>query len=249
VFFLKELGMHMKSLTVVILMLTAVLIEPASAKMYSRALRERWIADSLHRIDSLRITDSLRKSDSLTVARYGQSDSILAAERMRQAADTTPPPVMFDTGANESSGEVDNISGRTIVIDPANPYARTVDSLQKTIDSLNAALHDGDIRYKVMKGNSISEKKRYVLFLLQNKMKDTAAVVAYCNAVFEILKVKQNLLFAIKDSQDPKTKNFIKLHIEKHRSKMADLSNFILALTPKLPSMPEKVPVKIITEQ
>jgi hypothetical protein len=68
-------------------------------------------------------------------------------------------------------GEVDITSGRTIVVDPNNPYAKTID---------------------------------------------------------------------IKNSQDPDTKSFIQYHIEKHRQKMADLSNFILAVTPKVPYLPQR---------
>ena len=144
---------------------------------------------------------------------------------------------------------MDNLSGRTILIDPSNPYARLIDSLQKSIDSLNSALHDGDSRFKEMKGNSISERQRYIQFLLRNKMKDTSAVLSYCNGLFEIFKIREKLLFAIKNSQDPNTKFFIQRHIEKHKQKMADLNNFILALTPKLGSMPEKAPLKRLTEQ
>jgi hypothetical protein len=238
----------MRGLPVFAVLFVLMMFEPAFAKMYSRALREKWVADSLRRIDSVRITDSMHIADSLTVARYGQSDSIIAVER-KQAAETPPPPVMPDTGVIPIPGEVDNLSGRTILIDPSNPYARLIDSLQKSIDSLNSALHDGDSRFKDMKGNSISERQRYIQFLLRNKMKDTSAVLSYCNGLFEIFKIREKLLFAIKNSQDPNTKFFIQRHIEKHKQKMADLNNFILALTPKLGSMPEKAPLKRLIEQ
>jgi hypothetical protein len=71
----------------------------------------------------------------------------------------------------------------------------------------------------------------------------------YCNNLYEIYKVKQDMLFAIKNSQDPNTKTFIQSHIDEHRRKMADLSNFILAMTPKVPFLPQRDHHKKITEQ
>jgi hypothetical protein len=231
------------------LLFILMLIDFTPAKWYSRARQEKWVADSLKRIDSLHIADSLRLADSLTVARYQASDSMLVKQKMQEAAELKNTPAMPDTGIVPIPGEVDITSGRTIVIDPKNPYAKTIDSMQKVIDSLNNYVHDCDSRLKEMKKFPISEKKRYIHFLLQNKLKDTAAIVMYCNSIYEIYKVKQDMLFAIKNSQDPNTKTFIQSHIEEHRKKMADLSNFILAVTPKVQFLPQRDLPKKITEQ
>ncbi len=229
--------------------LVLILIDSASPKFYSRARQLKWVADSLKRIDTLRIADSVHKADSLTVVRYERSDSMLVKEKRREAEERKNAPVMPDTEIIAIPREVDNVSGRTIVIDPKNPYAKAIDSLQKVIDSLNNFVHDNDSRFKEMKTFPVSEKKRYILFLLHNKLKDTSALVTYCNNVFEIYKVKQDLLLAIKNSQDPDTKNFIQNHIEEHRKKMAELSNFMLALTPKVPFLPQRGQRKRITEE
>ncbi len=242
----------MKSILVSSIFFIVIFFDSAPAKWYSRALQEKWVVDSLKRIDSVRVADSARVADSLTVARYEESDSVLAKEKIREEAEkkaTPVTPVVLDTGVIPIPGQVDNVSGRAIVIDPANPYAAAIDSLQKKIESLNNALHDSDSRLKEMKSFPVSEKKRYLFFLLQNKMKDTSAVVAYCNSLFEIYKIKHDLLLAIKASQDPNTKSFIQYHIEEHKRKMADLSNFVLALTPKVPFLPQRDRRKKITEQ
>jgi hypothetical protein len=229
----------MKTVSISFLFIITI-IDFTPAKLYSRALREKWVADSLKRIDSVRIADSLHVADSLTVARYEQSDSLLAEEKKQELAEIKVIPKICDTGTIQISAPIDNMSGRTIVVDPKNPYAKAIDSLQKTIDSLNNALHDNDVRFKDMKSFPISEKKRYISFLLTNKMKDTTAILAYCNALANIYKVKHDLLLAIKNSQDMNTKNFLQHHIEEHKGKMADLKNYILALTPKLPYFPER---------
>jgi hypothetical protein len=225
-------------------------------KLYSRALQEKRIADSLHRVDSVRVArraaDSSRVADSLTVVRYGESDSILALEKRNEAKEATETqfiPQTGDAGVIQISAPIDNISGRTIEIDPGNPYAKTIDSLQKVIDRLNSSVHDNDSRFKEMKNFPISEKKRYMLFLLQNKMKDTASILACCNGLAEVYKVKYELLVAIKNSQDAKTKSFIQYHIDEHKKKMAELSNFMLAMTPKLPFYPQREIHKLTTEQ
>jgi hypothetical protein len=225
------------------------LIDITPARLYSRALREKWVADSLKRIDSVRIADSLHVADSLTVARYEKSDNLLAEEKRQELAEIKVIPKICDTGTIQISAPIDNMSGRTIVVDPKNPYAKAIDSLQKTIDSLNNALHDNDVRFKDMKSFPISEKKRYISFLLTNKMKDTTAILAYCNSLANIYKVKHELLLAIKNSQDMNTKSFLQHHIEEHKGKMTDLNNYILALTPKLPYFPERGTQKKITEQ
>jgi hypothetical protein len=226
-----------------------VLSGNASSGWYSRARLDKWVADSLKRIDTLRIADSVRKADSLTVMRYQQSDILVVKEKQREAEERKNAPVMPDTEVIPIPGMVDNTSGRTIVIDPKNPFAKTIDSLQKVIDSINTRVHDNDSRFKEMKSFPISEKTRYMVFLLKNKLKDTTSIVAYCNTLFEMYKTKHDLLLAIKNSQDPNTKNFIQHHIEEHKQKMSVLSNFILAMTPKVPFLPQREQRKKITGQ
>jgi hypothetical protein len=225
-----------------------VLIDSASPGWYSRARQEKWGTDSLKRIDTLRIADSVHKADSLTVIRYEQPESLVIIEKKRDAEERKNAPIMPDTEVIPIPGMIDNTSGRAIVIDPKNPYARTIDSLQKVIDSINNYVHDNDSRFKEMKSFPISEKKRYMMFLLQNKLKDTVAIVTYCNMLFEVYKAKHCMLLAIKNSQDQNTKNFIQHHIEEHRQKMADLNNFILAMTPKVPFLPQRDPRRKITD-
>jgi hypothetical protein len=228
-------------------------IDCAPPKLYSRDRQEKWIADSLariqHHIDSVRVADSLHVADSLTVLRYEESDSLLLKERLQEAAElkvvSTP---INDNVPLEVSKEVDNVSGRVIVVKPDNPFAKTIDTLQKRMDSLNNFIHDNDSRFKEMKKFPPSEKKRYITFLLQNKMKDTSAILTYCEKVLEVYKIKHRMLIAIKNSQDMNTKTFIQSHIDAHIKKISDLNNFILTLTPKVPFFPTRE-VHKITEQ
>jgi hypothetical protein len=239
-----------KSIPVVFLFIMALADSALPGGWYSRSRQTKWVCDSLKRLDTLRIADSLHKADSSEVARYEQSDSMVAVQKKTEAEERKKTPVVFvDSEIVPIPQMIDNTSGRTIVIDPGNPYAKAIDSLQKVIETNRNLLHDKDSKFKEMKLFPISEKKRYIGFLLQNKLKDTNAIVAYCNALYEIYKTKQDLLLAIKNSQDPNTKNFIQHHIEEHRQKMAELSNFILAITPKIPYLPQREQRKNITDQ
>jgi hypothetical protein len=246
----------MKRLSAAFLILAFAFIDCSHPpKLYSRARLEKWIADSLQRIDSIhtarRVADSSRVADSLAVVRYGESDSMLAAERRqeeKEAAEIQFLGKVGDTVSIQISAPIDDISGRTIAIDPKNPYVNAIDSLQKVVDAINGSIHDNDGRFKEMKAFPISEKKRYIDFLLKNKMKDTAAVLTYCNSLAAMYKVKYELLVAIKNSQDANTKKFMQYHIEKHQRKMAELNNFILSMTPKVPFYPQREVHKLTPE-
>jgi hypothetical protein len=222
----------------------------ARMRLYSRGAEEKRVTDSLKVIDSLRSADSTRIADSCVIARYRGADVDLVKERKRKAEETAKnAPITPDPNDRILSSDDDIISARTVIIDPENPHGKTVDSLQHKVDSLNDALHDSDMRYKNMKAFPISEKKRYLIYLLQNKMKDTSEIVYYCNRLTELYKLKYELLLAIRDSQNANTKVFITSHIEEHMMKMAELSRFYCAMTPAVPFYPERNAHQLISEQ
>jgi hypothetical protein len=212
-------------------------------KMAADSLR---IADSLRVIDSLRIADSIRIADSCMIARYRVADKIRTIEKAKKAEEKRKNEELKrtialteDTSAAITSSAVDNISARTVVIGSNSPYVKEIDSLQSKIDSLSDYLYDGDSRFKTMRTFAVSEKMRYMLYLLKNKMKDTSEIVSCCNKLFELYALKYDLLLAIKKSQDDNTKIFIQAHIEEHRRKMAELGDFLVSLTPEVPFHPE----------
>ena len=214
------------------------------AKWYSRKLQLQLdsmkIADSLRVIDSIRIADSTRIADSCMLARYRKSDKMLAEEKKRKAERKAAAAQAVEDITPIVESDVDNFSARTIVIDPSNSRAKEIDSLQAKIDSLNNYIYNSDSRYNTMRTYALSEKKRYMLYLLRNKMKDTAAILICCNQLFEVYTLRQELLLAIRKSQDANTKTFIQYHIEEHQKKLAELTGFIHSLTPDVPFYPEK---------
>jgi hypothetical protein len=240
----------MKKVLVIILLLAGPFSDYTSAKWYSRTLQLKLdslkIADSLRVIDSIRFVDSMHIADSCMMARYRESDKIRVTEKIRRADSLKAAEMYKNTSVTEDinapilPGESDNITARTIVIDPQNPYAKEIDSLQFKIDNLNNAIYDGDSRFKNMKTFAFPEKKRYMLFLLQNKMKDTTAILTCCNQLLDLYMLKYELLLTIRKSQDANTKSFIQFHIEEHQKKMGEVSNFLRSLTPDVPFSPER---------
>ena len=91
-----------------------------------------------------------------------------------------------------------------------------------------------------MKKFAISEKKRYMKYLLEHKIKDISSIVTFCNTLFELYTIKQDLLFAIWRSQSGNIKGLIQLHINEHKRKMANLDDFLLALIPDVPFYPKR---------
>jgi hypothetical protein len=91
-----------------------------------------------------------------------------------------------------------------------------------------------------MKTYPVSEKKRYLLFLIQNHYKDSSAVLTYCNQLYQMYECKLNLLVAIRNSQTNNSKSFMAAPIEVQRQRIAELSNFLVALSPKVPFSVEK---------
>ena len=210
-------------------------------RLYSRSQVEQKTIDSLKVIDSLRIVDSIRVADSIVIARYQQAETTISNEKAANPVVPTDSVFMPESMKQPSNTPtyVDNLSARTIVIDPDNRFADQIDSLQSVIDLKNDALHDNDRHLKKMKVFPVSEKERYINFLLKNKIKDSTMVLAYCTSLYEIYKLKQQLLIAIRNSQDGNTKSFISYHLEEHLRKMGELSELLLSLTPTVPFYPE----------
>ncbi len=71
-------------------------------------------------------------------------------------------------------------------------------------------------------------------------MKDTSAVLACCNSLYELYTIKHELLLAIQKSQHGNTRGFIQYHVEEHKRRMSELSRYLLALTPEVPFYPER---------
>jgi hypothetical protein len=86
-----------------------------------------------------------------------------------------------------------------------------------------------------MKTYPVSEKKRYLLFLLENHYKDSAAVLTYCNQLYQLYNCKLDLLITIRNSQNNNSKSFMAPHIEEQKRRMAELSDFIVVFSPKVP--------------
>lgn len=209
--------------------------------LYSREIEQQRIADALKVSDSLRVADSIRIADSLMIARYHKADEVIKEERQHHKDSVFSEMFIFnnDEPVNEPlDDDTDVVSARSIVIDPDNPQMRKIDSLQAEFDRKNALLHDKDTLFKMMKTFAISEKKRYMRFLLQHKMKDTVQIAAYCNSLADLYKTQLAIFSAIQESQEGNTKSFVRRHKVRYESRMEELSEFILALTPEVPFRP-----------
>jgi len=208
----------------------------AKLRLYSRALIEKHVADSLKRTDSLRVADSIRIADSLMINRYKHADVEIRKEKIRKEKEMEVyKPVEIDSSERVFRDSVDIFSARTIKIDEKNKYAIIIDSLQNRMDSICNSIHDNDRWFKNMKTFPISEKIRYMKFLMEHNYKDSASILVCCNQLFQMYSSRIDLLTAIKNSQTHNTKNFVSYHIENIRRQMTELSDFIVALSPDTP--------------
>jgi Tfp pilus assembly major pilin PilA len=235
----------MKLISIMILLVVGSSSTSARIQLYSRALAKKYVTDSLRTIDSSRVADSLMVAkhieDSIMIARYRIVDNDLKNERIREKkALEAFKPITTDSSERIISDDVDDISARTIVIDENNKYSMVIDSLQKRTDSINNSIYDHDQWFKKMKTYSLSEKKRYMLYLIQNNLKDNAAVLNCCNLLYQTYSSKVDLLIAIRSSQTNNSKSFMTNQIEILKQRMAELSNFIVALSPKVPLLPQR---------
>jgi hypothetical protein len=231
----------MKQFSFVVLTLILTSTTDAKIRLYSRAFAEKWVADSLARIDSLRVADSVKVADSLFVSRYAVADTAVKNENARNEKEMEKyKRVDIDSSQIIVPDEVDDFSARTIEIDELNPYAKVVDSLQNRIDSINTALHDTDPWFSKMKTYPVSEKKRYLQFLIHNHYKDSSDALTYCNELYQLYGCKLDMLIAIRNSQTNNSKSFMASPIELQRQRIAELSNFLIALSPKVPFSVEK---------
>ena len=74
----------MKLIYGIVLLALFSISSEAKLRLYSRALVEKHIADSLKRIDSLRVADSIRIADSLVVYRYKNAEVEIKKENIRK---------------------------------------------------------------------------------------------------------------------------------------------------------------------
>jgi hypothetical protein len=226
----------MKLIYGIVLLALFSISSEAKLRLYSRALVEKHIADSLKRIDSLRVADSIRIADSLVVYRYKNAEVEIKKENIRKEKEMEVyKPVEIDSSERIFRDSVDIFSARTIQIDANSQYAHTIDSLQNRMDSICNSIHDHDPWFKNMKTFPISEKIRYMKFLLKNNYKDSASILVCCNQLFQMYSSRIDLLTAIKNSQTHNTKKFVNSHIERIRDQMVELSDFIVALSPEIP--------------
>ena len=207
--------------------------------LYSREQTEQQTIDSVKILDSIRVADSTRIADSIVIARYQNAEVKITGEREAAKAAAAAPEPVVEPIRSTTPAYSDNLSARTITIAPDNPYAREIDSLQARIDFVNDSLHDNDRYFKKMKVFPTSEKQRYISYLLENNRKDSSQVLSYLTTLFDLYKIKQNLLIAIRNAQDANTKSFISYHLEVHLQKMGELSELLLAYTPTVPFQPE----------
>ena len=211
-------------------------------RLYSRDRDEEHTTDSLQQLDSIRVADSIRIADSLLVARYQKADvKLIDRQKAARIEAENNQQIVGPIRPSSSSRPAynDNLSARSITIAPDNPFAGRIDSLQAVIDHVNDSIHDNDRYFKKMKIVPVSEKKRYIDYLLKNHFKDSAQVLTYCNNVYNLYNLKNELLVAIRNSQDVNTKSFISYHIEEHRRKTGEMSELLLSLTPTVPFQPE----------
>lgn len=207
--------------------------------LYSRALAEKQVSDSLKAIDSVRVADSLHVADSMVTARYAIADTVYKNEKIKKKAEQEAAmPVKVDSSQRITSEDVDNVSARTIEIDDGSPYAKVIDSIQNRFDAVYDSIHNTDPWYKKMKTYHVTEKKRYMNYLLKNNMKDTASLLIYCNKLYEMYQMKIDLLIAIRKAQKANDKLFVTYHIEEQKRRIAELTEFLVALTPVVPFAP-----------
>jgi len=239
----------MKLLYAMLLLLTVTISTHARLHLYSREQAEKYaaslrkadslrVADSLRAIDSVRIADSLHIADSLMINRYKIIDAETKSEheKMRKEKETAIyKPLEIDSSTLIPEDTFDNISARTIVINENCPFSQEIDSLQKKVDSLYNAIHDGDTWFKNMKKFPISEKKRYMIYLLKNHFKDTSQILTCCNQLYQMYSTRISLLSAIRKSQTNNTKSFMSSHIETIKQQLTELSDFIVALSTETP--------------
>jgi hypothetical protein len=235
----------MKQIPVMILLFVVSFSANATIHLYSRALAEKHVTDSIRAIDSARVADSLRIAthiaDSLMIARYRIAEKDLKIEKIKEQKELEAfKPVVIDSSEQIIQDDVDNISARTVVIDQNNKYSAEIDSLQRRTDSIQNSVYDQDPLFKKMKSFPVSEKKRYMIYLMQNNLKDTTAILSCCNLLYLAYSSKIDLLIAIRNSQVNNTKSFMTSQIEVVKQRMSELSNFIVALSPKVPYLPQR---------
>lgn len=242
----------MKLIHGILLLLALSISTDASIHLYSRALAEKYadslkrvdslhVADSLGAIDSVRIADSLHIVDSLMIIRYRNAGAELIKEqelKKKEKETAMYKPLDFDSSKLIPEDTLDNISARKIVINENSPYAREIDSLQKKFDSLYTGIHDHDPWFKNMKKYPVSEKKRYLTYLLNNHFKDTAQILTCCNQLYQMYTTRISLLSAIRKSQSDNTKSFMLNHIEQIKLQLVELSDFIVALSTETQQLP-----------
>ncbi|NLG18946.1 MAG: hypothetical protein GX556_16595 [Fibrobacter sp.] len=210
----------------------------AKIRLYSRDFASKCVADSLARIDSMRVADSIRVADSTILSRYKTADIAYEDEKVKKQKEIeASKPVEIDSSERIIQDSVDVISVRTLIIDEDNPFAREIDSLQNIMDSICNGIHDHDPWFKKMKTYAVSEKKRYMIYLMKNNLKDTSQILTYCNQLYQMYSTRIDLLGAIRNSQTTNAKIFITSHSHNLKEQMAELSDYILKLSSEEPSI------------
>jgi hypothetical protein len=208
----------------------------ARIRLYSRALAEKWVTDSLKRVDSLRVVDSTRVADSMFIARYKSADTTIVNEKLLKDKEMEKyKRVDVDSSLVIVPDKNEDISTNIIEIDESNPQYAKIDSIQNRIDSINNSLHDTDPWFSKMKLSHISEKRRYLNYLLTNHYKDSAAVCTYCTQLYQLYMARLDMLITIRDSQVNNSKSLMAGPIEEQRLRIGELSNYLFAISPKVP--------------
>jgi hypothetical protein len=221
----------MRKVLVLLFVLTSMPLYCTQGRFCTYDIRQQIISDSLRVIDSIRISDSTHRADSLMIERYASSD-----ERINRELRKTTRQEMADDSARNAvvpihESEQDIFSPRSIVIAEDNENAGAIDSIQRTIDSINAGLYRNDAHFQKMEHLPFDEKKRYLHYLIENRLKDTTQVVLWCERMHAMLNLEQEKIrLIVKTQQDGNTKSFLMAHLKKTQDKLNRWSTLLIAL-------------------
>lgn len=135
--------------------------------------------------------------------------------------------------STSTNSEIDNYTSKN------NSYTQreiiiTDDSLLAEInfyqDKIDILCNYKDKYFKEMQELNLSDKERYIYFLLKNHLKDTTECINLCNRVCKILNHECGKLYIIAQAQKGNTKAFINRHIKNKRAEMRIINNIRLNL-------------------
>lgn len=149
-------------------------------------------------------------------------DKTLSEKEKRQISDV-PSDSNID---NDYTSNNNSYSRREIIITDDSLLAE-INYYQNKIDSL----HNYDNKYsKEMQELNLSDKERYINFLLKNHLKDTIDCINLCHRIHKILNHECDKLYIIAQAQKDNTKTFVNQHIKSKHAEMKVINNIWLNL-------------------